>query len=319
MKKKFNEYQIETVIHENYEMNQISKLVRLYNNHTSMNTSQKAFTYIDVFAREIRRILENQFFINNTSYKTKERQNGTLERIVQESVMCMFHFEHWKRQSKQLSAYLNKNATEEQFKILDRILSRLENILTSDLYSIFTSKDTFIWMALFHKFTNSGLEDCKFAEFLTAFKAEKIDSATFYTLDKGHSTKDKYIVESKLDILVTLMCDYLHIDRKDLEDTTLNFVRDNINQDTTQEDMEFYKDMLNDYASRMDSNSKLLDKQNQTSLIAIIAYACNRDMEIDNWFIDYFDRNDSYLDDQVENFLYMKNDMENFMSLLNIA
>jgi len=38
-----------------------------------MNTAQKAFTYIDLFAREIRGILSNPFFINSMSYKEKEK------------------------------------------------------------------------------------------------------------------------------------------------------------------------------------------------------------------------------------------------------
>lgn len=51
-----------------------------------MNTAQKAFTYIDLFAREIRGILCNPFFINSTSYKEKEKRNGSLERVVMESI-----------------------------------------------------------------------------------------------------------------------------------------------------------------------------------------------------------------------------------------
>lgn len=39
LQKKFDEYQIETVIHEGYDMKEISKLVRRYNNHKAMNVS----------------------------------------------------------------------------------------------------------------------------------------------------------------------------------------------------------------------------------------------------------------------------------------
>jgi len=324
LKKKFNEYQIETVIHEGYEMNQISRFVRRYNNHTAMNAAQKAFTYVDVFAREIRGILGNQFFINSTGYKEKEKRNGSLERVVLESVMCMFHLGNWKKQSKQLGAYLNENATIEEFKILDQNITRLENILTDDLYSIFTSKDTFIWMTLFHKFTNSGLEDSRFAEFLTAFKdglnLAEVNGMTFYTIDENRSTKDKSVIMDKLDILETLMCDYLDIDKGDLEEVNvLDFVRENVDPDAAQEDVELYKDMLRDFALKVDGNSKLLDRQNQASLIAIIAYACNRDIQIDAWIVDYFNRNDSYIDNQMENFQYMKCDMEDFVKMSDVA
>ena len=53
---RFNEYQIEVAIHQECDQTDISKLVRKYNNHTAMNQSQKAFTYVDAFAREIREI-----------------------------------------------------------------------------------------------------------------------------------------------------------------------------------------------------------------------------------------------------------------------
>ncbi len=86
LKKRFNEYQVETVIHEGYEMKQISKLVRLYNNQKAINMAQKTFTYVDNFAREIRGILGSPFFIDCTSYSQGAKRNGTLERVVMEAV-----------------------------------------------------------------------------------------------------------------------------------------------------------------------------------------------------------------------------------------
>jgi len=62
LKKRLNEYQIETVIHEHCDNHRISQLIKRYNNHTSMNTNQKAFTHIDNYARNIREILDKKFF-----------------------------------------------------------------------------------------------------------------------------------------------------------------------------------------------------------------------------------------------------------------
>lgn len=50
LQEKFDEYQIETVIHEVCDSAKISKYIKRYNNHVAMNTDQKAFTYIDRFA-----------------------------------------------------------------------------------------------------------------------------------------------------------------------------------------------------------------------------------------------------------------------------
>lgn len=324
LKKKFNEYQIETVIHEGYEMKQISKLVRIYNNHKSMNVAQKTFTYVDNFAREIRKILGRKFFVDCTGYTGSAKKNGALERVVMESVMCMFHFDGWKRQSKQMGAYLNENATMEEFRAFSNNLGRLESILTEDLYSIFTVKDSFIWFTLFHKFTYLGMDDRKFTEFLTAFKSElamkEVSGKVFDTLDKDRSTKEKSVIMDKMDILETLLCDYLHIAREDLEETNiLEFVRENVNSDVGQDDIGLYKDMLRDFSGKVDKNSKLLDKRNQASMVAIIAYACSIDIQMDKWIADYFNRNDSYISDQAENFQYMKCDMEDFMKLSDVA
>lgn len=324
LKKRFNEYQIETVIHEGYGMKQISKLVRLYNNQKAMNTAQKTFTYVDNFAREIRNILCNQFFIDCTSYTANAKKNGTMERIIMETVMCMFHFDDWKKQSKQMGAYLNENATIEEFKAFNKDLCRLQSIITENLYDIFTVKDSFIWFTLFHKFTYSGLEDCKFAEFLTEFKenlsSKEVNGTTFELVDKDRSTKDRTVIAEKMEILETLLCDYLHIDRKNITEVNiLEFVRDNVNVDITREDIELYKDMLSDFANKADGNIALSDIQNKPSLIAVIAYACMNDIQMDKWIVNYFNRNDTYISEQLENYHYMKCDIDDFVKLSDVA
>ena len=218
LKKKFNEYQIETVIHENCDIKYISKLVRRYNNHTSMKPAQKAFTYMDNFARDVRDILDSRFFLECGVYTEKEKVNGTMERVVMESVMCMFHIDMWKSQPKQIGKYLNENATKKQFQELKDNLYRLENIINSSLKDIFTAKNSYIWFALFNKFIYLGLEDNKFAEFLTEFKNgldnRKVSGISFKDIEKGHGTKDKSVVKGKLEILEALMNEYLCIGGK---------------------------------------------------------------------------------------------------------
>lgn len=117
LRKVFNEYQVETVIHEDYSMGQISKLVRRYNNHKSMNVSQRMLTFVDKYARKVREILKGRFFIECTGYTKAERKNGTLERILLETVMCMFYLDDWKKPGK-IGAYVNENASMEEFETL---------------------------------------------------------------------------------------------------------------------------------------------------------------------------------------------------------
>lgn len=301
LKKKFNEYQVETVIHEGYGMKDISKLVRRYNNHKAMNVSQKSFTFVDKYARKIREILKRRFFIE-APYTKAERKNGSLERIIMETVMCMFHLGDWKKAG-QIGAYINENASMEEFDILENHIMRLEPIITEGLYGVFTSRDSFILFTLFHRFTQLDIDDGKFTDFLAHFKelTEGQDMNEFYGIDKNSSTKDKNVIIKKLEMLETLMCEFLHIDKEALKGTDiLEFIKENVNPDVILDDIWLYENMLKDFTSKMDSESKLLEKQNHASLIAVVAYGCSRDIQIDNWFVDYFKKNDSYINDQAE-------------------
>ena len=336
LKKIFNEYQIETVIHENSDMKRISKLIKRYNNHTSMNGNQKAFTYLDNFARETRNILDSDFFINCGNYTQKERVCGTLERVVLESVMCMFHLDNWKKEAKKTAEYLNNNATKEEFTELNKRLEELSKVITPQTAKMFNSKDTFLWMGLYSRFLKTGLDNVKFAEFLSEFSAstelqdKEINGVSYMDLcinketGKTRATKDKYIIIPKLEILETLMRDYLGIPKEELQveldaACMLEFVRENVNPEITNEDMELYQDMLTDYSNRANKGSVLLDKQNKPSLMAIIAYSCENDIKLDDWILEYFAKNNSYIDDQSENYQYMKCDLEDYIKMTDAA
>ena len=104
LKKNFDDYQIEMVIHQDCTMDMISKLVRRYNNHKPMNAAQRAFTYLDKYARKIRGITEHRFFKDCGEYTETEKKNGVYERIVAESVMAMFHLDHWQKNGKKIES-----------------------------------------------------------------------------------------------------------------------------------------------------------------------------------------------------------------------
>lgn len=335
LKKKFNEYQIETVIHENCDNNKISKYIKRYNNHTSMNTDQKAFTYIDRFAGYIRRIVESRFFLEHSVYSENEKTKGVVERIVVESIMCTNHFDNWKTQAKSACKYLNDNAAEEEFDIFAENLHRLENIITEDIKDIFNKKDSFVFLTLFDRFTKLGKEDCRFAEFLREFKnrlrpvVRNKNGLLFDEIDKGLSTKNKQVVMDKLDLLEHYMLKYL----QKAEEETGNkpdfpqdgergagnniefFVAENLGMTAAavQEDMDLYNESLDtllENTVRIDS--KLRQEQNRPSLLAMMVYSYRADRDLDDWMAQYAARNNSYYADQKKNFQYMKADFERF-------
>ena len=311
LQKKFNEYQIETAIHEDCDTHRIAQLIKRYNNHTSMNGNQKAFTYVDKFAREIRNILDGRFFLDCGVYTEKERNKGVLERVVLESVMCMFHFEHWKKQPKLIAGYLNENSSLEEFDIFRTNMDRLENIITEDLRDLFSSKDSFIWFTMFKKFTELGIEDTAFAEFLRAFKInlkEKvINNMSFVELEENRATKDKSVVSAKINLLASLMFDFFDVDPNSIScEATLAFVQENVDAEINDEDICLYEEMLSNLITTQIKNIAI---KNKPSVIAIIAYACVNDIDLDDCMSSILIETE-LTNNQKDNYLNMKKRLE---------
>lgn len=328
LKKKFNEYQIETVIHENCDRNELSKYIKRYNNHTSMNPDQKAFTYIDRFAGCVREILESDFFLNHSDYSENDKVKGVVERVVVESVMCANHFDSWKKQPKAICKYLNDHATEEEFKKFADNLHRLEKVVTDDIRDIFNKKDSFIFLTLFDRFTGFCVDDRYFADFLRKFQSEyrrhkkNEKGMLFDEIGRELSTKDKMVIEAKLDMLEKLMADYLHIDEARMDSDPEVFIAECLHMDIhkVHEDMELYTESLETLTSHtIRDGSKLLDRENHLSLLAMMAYSYEADIDLDDWLPEYAERNPAYYADQKKNYLHMREDLMNGNAELKFA
>lgn len=214
LKDRFNGYQIEVAIHQNCDTMEISKLVRKYNNHKAMNQAQKAFTYIDAFAREIREITENRFFLDLYSCNRNDRKNGTLERVVGDMVILCNHPDKYRKDTKQGFKWLNENGTLNDFNSLNDLLTRLTVSveITNEIRTLFNSKNAYIFVAAFKSFLESGMEDKEFSEFLNWFvcggNKTEIDGNTWSVLDTDRATRDSNVVHRKLDYLVALTKQY---------------------------------------------------------------------------------------------------------------
>lgn len=320
LKEKFDEYQIETVIHESCDSFIISRYIKRYNNHVAMNAEQKAFTYIDKFASRIREILNSRFFVECNNYSEKDKTKGVVERIVVESIMCMNHFDNWKTQPKPACKYLNNHATEEEFDVFADNLHRLEKVITEEIKEIFNKKDSFVFLTLFDKFTKLGVADEKFADFLRDFRSnlrrnKRNSKGMLYDeIDKDASTKDKQVITDKLELLETLMLDFLHSksDATSL-DVTETFIAENLGMDveTVKYDMDFYNESLDDLTGRtIKDGSKLLQKDNRLSLLTMVVYSYQKDIDLDEWLASYAKNNNTYFVDQKRNFIHMRQNFE---------
>ncbi|MDE6404105.1 MAG: DUF262 domain-containing protein [Lachnospiraceae bacterium] len=326
LQEKFDEYQIETVIHECCDGSRISKYIKRYNNHVSMNPDQRAFTYIDRFASRIRKLVDSRFFVECSSYTEKERTKGAVERVVVETIMCTNHFDHWKTQPKAACKYLNEHAREEEFDRLADNLRRLEHIVKDDMKEIFNKKDSFIFLTLFDKFTDYKTEDIRFAEFLSKFqlqlrgvrKNEK--GLLFDEIDRELSTKDRQVVADKLAMLETLLAAFLHEGKgreEEQADGLADFIAENLgmSRKDIQADMDLYTeslDVLLDDTVKI--GSKIRSAGNRPSLLAMMVYSYKEDKDLDEWMAVYAGKHTGYLVDQRKNFQQMRADFERFLA-----
>lgn len=336
LKEKFDSYAVDIVKHLDCTDEEIAYHIARYNRQTSMNVNQKNILVAWKIAPEIKKLVSNRFFMDCGNYNPKEDTKEVFNRIVCESIMTMFHLDNWKK-SKQMSLYLNENATKEEFEVFENELNRLYKIIDQDTVGkLFNSKNSFIWFAAFHKFTEFGIVDTRFIEFLEEFQRilhsktfKEYENKSFDTYDDGKGTKDKRVVKAKLNMLEQLMKEYLHIteetnsetenninesDTKSCEsDSTLEFIQNNVSKDVSNEDIEEYQDFMDSYVN-IDSE---LYKQCSMALMALTAYAykCDRDVELGKWIENCQSRKWQNLSPSQEvNFKYMKRSFDNFIN-----
>lgn len=377
LQKIFDSYQVETVIHQDCNMKDLSKLVRRYNNHKSMNTSQKSLTYLDTFARKAKTISVEGFFKDSIDYSENQSNKGLYERIVCESVMSVFHLDNWKSSPKQMSIFLNEHGTTEEFDVISEYAKRLENVCGDKYQKIFVPKDIAVWFAAFDKFTKYELEDKYFTEFIDKFTSEMkdvdVDGETWNNCAKKRNTKDKKTMTVKIHILSKCIEDYFGIsknnteigkkemidcennEKKSLVDTELkrnvvaenkkntneksgintdkgkiysgkkeekdilSFLRQCVDENISEDDVKDYMDDLEILTLDVNNKSRLLNNENRKSLLGIIAYSYKKDSQIDEWFIDYFDRMNCYDSDQKKNYLNMRNSFITYQKKHNVA
>ena len=330
LKEKFDSYPIDVVKHLDCTDEEIAYHISRYNRQTNMNVNQKNILSAWKIAPDIKNLANNRFFKDCGIYAPKEDTKEIFNRIVCESIMTMFHLDNWKK-SKQMSLYLNENATKAEFNIFENELNRLSKIVDQDTVGqLFNSKNSFIWFAAFHKFTEFGIEDTRFIDFLEEFQKtlhnktfDEYENKSFDTYDDGKGTKDKKVVMAKLDMLTKLMIDFLHINVSEMNNITesedesaLSFVQKNVDEGTTEEDVELYSDMIDDCV-KIDSP---VYQKCKMALIALMAYACKneKDQDFESWVNTYEDVN-SFAVSQKVNYTYMKRSFDKYIQKKGIV
>ena len=328
LKKRFNNFNINVTKFFNCTNEQIADHIRDYNNHSAMNNEQSGIVSISTdTARKIKTITEKCGFLKNCGkYTTTNRIKGKLDRMVAEMIMLLFHPNDWKSNVKATYKYLDENAKQEEFDTLSSELDMLESVIENagdDINAMFTTTYTPMWVAVFHNFLTSGKDLHNFVDFLNAYNSELKDTevngvsmADF----KDQQSKKKATITGKVDLLIQLMNDYLHINTTETEndntelsdDTILNFVKENYKPDANEDDISFYSDLVDDCV-KIDEP---VYKECHAAVITLMAYACSQDKEQDfeKWIDNYKTKSD-FSPSQKTNFTYMKRSFDNYLNV----
>lgn len=354
LKEEFDNFQVDIVKHLDCTNEEIAYHIDRYNKQTSMNTNQKNVLMMYKVVDSLKRLTKNRFFLDCGEYTAPERKKEVLNRVVEESIMLMFHPDSWKKNAA-MAKYLNENATEEEFNVLEEELDRLQNVIDQNTNGqLFNSKNSFIWLAAFHKFTSYGIEDIKFADFLNEFQGtlhsktfEEYENESFDTYDSNRSTKDKKVVLAKLDMITQLMEEYLHINKEETnseneevvsetENNTMSSNEGETNSNMSEQNssssnvLQFVQDNVADDISELDINDYEQDLEDivrisspiyqkcKTALIAIMAYVykTQKDVEFSEWMKDYQNEKTDFSPSQKVNYTYIKKDFDNYCAAM---
>lgn len=230
LKEDFDNCPVDVVKHLDCTDEEVGRHIVRYNSGRPMVAAQKISAYMHNTAKHVKKLSGHAFFNDCANYSENADRNGTVDKVVSETVMGLNFFDVWNKNAQKIGKYLNKNATEEMFDKFGAYLDRLLEVVTPETGKLFSPKNALLWFMLFDRFNNCGLSDNKFQEFLENYdtlkkvkveveheyelvknSGEYTNILSFEQIDGCKSTKDKGIIMDKLHILETVMNDFLHI------------------------------------------------------------------------------------------------------------
>ena len=138
---------------------------------------------------------------------------------------------------------------------------------------------------------------------------------------KDEQTKKKTTITGKIELLVKLMKEYLHIEESKVITPEL-FVAEMVDmtEEKVKEEMDLYEDSLKDLENNtIRDGSKLLEVTNRLSLLAMVAYSYKNDVDLDDWLEEYAANNNTYFMDQRKNYSHMVNDFRQYQKRIAVA
>ena len=119
---------------------------------------------------------------------------------------------------------------------------------------------------------------------------------------------------NKLHILEKLMEEFMGVNKEMVENMDIPaFVKANVNANVSMEDIVQYSEVFEGLTKKMDHSSPLFDKFNRPSMIALVAYSFENDIDLDKWIVKFFADNHTYRKNQQENLQHMVDDLKEYM------
>ena len=338
----FKDRQIPVLYNTNCTKKDIADDIARFNRSRPMNKAQNGWLELEEsFAELVGNISKMRFFqpeFNGSSYTSNNVTSGAIRRIIVESIMVSDFIDDFGDFDK-MCEFLSEEASDSNFTEFYSLVERLTAVCsTENVAKLFDVKDSFLWFGLFSRFTKLEIEDNKFVDFMNNFNTLKnveIDGVSFESILAGtKSTKDKGIVLKKINHLEKLMNQYFNFEKEnemnneiqedeiisdDTDSTTTeneSFIADvlNMNLEKVIDEMEVYNETLDSLTEKtIRDGSKLLNIENRKSLLALVAYSYERDVDLDEWLEQYAAKNNMYFPDQRKNFLHMKKDFINYI------
>lgn len=343
LKEEFDNCPVNVVKHLDCTDEEVGRHIVRYNSGRPMVVAQKISAYMYNTAKYVKKLSGHAFFNDCANYSSTADKNGTVDKVVSETIMGLNFFDVWNKDARKIGKHLNDNATEDMFNCFENYLDRLLEVITPETGKLFSSKNALIWFMLFDKFTKKGLPDNKFQLFLENYEefkrikvkvsheymlikgsGEYTDTLSFAELDGCKSTKDKGVMEDKIYILETVMNDFLHnsnedsietLDHEDEDIKAIDIINEYTEASVDSEDVELYEMMTNDFSESIeDINSEFLSEKNRPSFVALVWYAdlIGKSQLLNEW-LPVFEKEKKIIVDQKKNFLHMKNDFEQYL------
>lgn len=333
LKDRFNDYTVKATQYLSCDKDDIDYHLYRYNQGVKLSPSELGIIEIgEERAGYVNEILTLDFFSPDYDNFTKtERKNGTVSRVVIESLMAIKLLDQWKSNPEELCRILRENTTKDDYDELEKLMSRLEDCLTDKARELFTSKLAFLWITLFDKFSKLSEDDENFVKFMEDF-TDKYASTVYEDeswidhLAKYRNNRDVAIVKWRLDYLTRTMMSVLGLEnapqtapesevddfvgevandlsdldlfanRDDLDELTENIVEEFGSSDEAKEDIIFVAECLNDLTESVDSENYLLNANNLPSLMRAVKTLMDEEELDDNIFVRWLNEHESSFD-----------------------